>query len=54
MDRPESQAVLTGLTESAIFLVVTVEPGSEEIVRDLLADVSGLKRSVGFRIPEGS
>ena len=52
MDPPESQAVLTPLTESAIFLVVTVEPGGEEIVRDLLADVSGLKRSVGFRIPD--
>ncbi len=52
MDPPESQAVLTPLTESAIFLVVTVQPGGEEIVRDLLADVSGLKRSVGFRIPD--
>ena len=52
MDRPEPQAVLTPPTESAIFLVVTVDPGGEEIVRNLLADVSGLKRSVGFRIPD--
>ena len=52
MELPEPQAVLTPLTESAIFLVVTVEPGGEDIVRDLLADVSGLKRSVGFRIPD--
>jgi putative iron-dependent peroxidase len=44
--------VLTPLTESAIFLVVVVETGGEEVVRDLLADISGLKRSVGFRIPD--
>jgi putative iron-dependent peroxidase len=49
----ESQAVLTPLTEAAIFLVLTVRPGTEDGVRDLLADVSALKRSVGFRIPEG-
>jgi len=49
----EPQAVLTPLTEAAIFLVVTVEPGGEDEVRDLLADLAGLKRSVGFRIPEG-
>ncbi len=48
------QAVLTPITEAAIFLVLTVEPGAEDGVRDLLADVSGLKRSVGFRIPEGA
>ncbi len=50
---PPSQQILTPLTEAAIFLVLTVAPGGEQIVRDLLADVSGLKRSVGFRIPEG-
>jgi putative iron-dependent peroxidase len=49
----EPQAVLTALTEAAIFLVVTVHPGADDGVRDLLSDVSGLKRSVGFRIPEG-
>lgn len=52
MDQPEPQAVLTPLTESAIFLVAVVDAGGEEVVRDLLADISGLKRSVGFRIPE--
>jgi porphyrinogen peroxidase len=46
---PEPQPVLTPLTEAAIFLVLTVEPGAEDGVRDALADVSGLKRSVGFR-----
>ena len=54
MDASEPQAVLTPLTEAAIFLVLIVNPGAEEPVRDLLADVSGLKRSVGFRLPEGS
>ena len=49
----ESQAVLTPLTEAAIFLVLTVDPGSETDVVALLADLSGLRRSVGFRIPEG-
>jgi putative iron-dependent peroxidase len=49
---PEPQGVLSGLTEAAIFLVLTVSSGSEEQLRDLLADVSGLRRSVGFRIPE--
>ena len=47
------QAVLGPFTEAAIFLVVEVSPGGEDRVRELLADVPGLKRSVGFRIPEG-
>ncbi len=51
--KPESQRILTPLTEAAIFLVLTVTAGGEEVIRELLADVSGLKRSVGFRIPEG-
>jgi putative iron-dependent peroxidase len=33
--------------------VLAVDAGAEESVRDLLADVSALRRSVGFRIPEG-
>jgi putative iron-dependent peroxidase len=49
----EPQAVLTPLTEAAIFLVLTVNPGADDRVREVLADASGLKRSVGFRIPEG-
>jgi putative iron-dependent peroxidase len=49
----ESQPVLTPLTEAAIFLVVTVREGAEDGVRDLLADVSGLLRAVGFREPQG-
>ena len=50
---PEPQPVLAPLTASAIFLVLTIEPGGEATVRDLLADWSGLQRAVGFRAPEG-
>jgi porphyrinogen peroxidase len=49
-----SDAILTPISEAAIFLTVTVDAGGESTVRDLLADVTGLRRSVGFRIPEGS
>ncbi|HTW99690.1 MAG TPA: Dyp-type peroxidase [Acidimicrobiales bacterium] len=47
------QPVLAPLTESAIFLVLSLRPGSEEAVRDLLADLAALQRTVGFRAPEG-
>jgi putative iron-dependent peroxidase len=50
---PEPQPVLAPLTEAAMFVVVTVAAGGEEVVRELIADLSGLRRSVGFRIPEG-
>jgi len=53
---PTPQAVLAPLTEAAIFLTLTLDdetPGSADTVRALLADVGGLRRSVGFRIPEG-
>jgi porphyrinogen peroxidase len=53
MAENEPQPVLTPLTESAIFLILTVNSGAEDAVREMLADVSGLVRSVGFRIPEG-
>jgi putative iron-dependent peroxidase len=46
-----SQAVLSPLTDAAIFLVATVRDGGEQQVRDLLEDLSGLQRSVGFRLP---
>ena len=49
---PESQDILTPLTGAAIFLIATVDPGGEEGIPDLLSDVNGLRRSVGFRIPE--
>ncbi|HVW88891.1 MAG TPA: Dyp-type peroxidase [Gaiellaceae bacterium] len=57
-DRPaeadEPQAILTPITESAIFLTLALADGAaaEDATRDLLTAVSGLRRSVGFRIPE--
>src|SRR6478735_8142853 len=47
----EPQAVLTPLTASAIFLVATIHEGAEDEVRDLLGDLAGLERTVGFRVP---
>ncbi|MDE3130952.1 MAG: Dyp-type peroxidase [Acidobacteriota bacterium] len=50
----EPQAILSPITPAAIFLTLTLEPGAEQGVRETLANVSGLTRSVGFRIPEGA
>jgi putative iron-dependent peroxidase len=49
----ESQPVVRPITEAAIFLVLTVRDGAEDDVRDLLGDVTGLARGVGFRNPDG-
>jgi putative iron-dependent peroxidase len=46
----EPQAILSPITESAIFLTLVVK--DVEAVRDVLPDVGGLRRSVGFRAPE--
>lgn len=48
----QPQDVLAPPARAAIFLVVTVRPGSEDAVRTLLGDVAGLTRAVGFRAPE--
>jgi putative iron-dependent peroxidase len=53
-ERPDPQPVVSPLTAAAVFLVLTIRRGGEDVVRDLLPDLSGLGRSVGFRIPEGS
>jgi porphyrinogen peroxidase len=50
---PVPQPVLTPLTASAVFLVLTIDEGGEPPVRDLLADLSGLGRTVSFRSPQG-
>ncbi|MEU1874183.1 putative iron-dependent peroxidase [Streptomyces ambofaciens] len=51
---PEPQMVLSPLTSAAIFLVVTIDSGGEDTVRDLLSDVASLERAVGFRAqPDG-
>jgi putative iron-dependent peroxidase len=48
---PVPQPVLSPLTNSAIFLVLTIDGGGEAACRDLLADWAGLQRAVGFRAP---
>jgi porphyrinogen peroxidase len=53
MEAPETQEVLSPITEAAIFLVLTIDAEAEGEVRDVLSDVGGLTRSVGFRFPEG-
>jgi putative iron-dependent peroxidase len=50
---PVAQPVLTPLTASAVILVLAMDAGGEAVVQDLLADLSGLARTVGFRSPEG-
>ncbi|WP_374158747.1 Dyp-type peroxidase [Mycobacterium sp. G7A2] len=52
MVRP--QPVLTPLSPAAIFLVATINdiPSAPGRVRDALAELSGLVRAVGFRVPD--
>ncbi|WP_051551358.1 Dyp-type peroxidase [Nocardioides sp. URHA0020] len=51
---PEPQAVTSPLTRAAVFLVLTIEPGGEGVVRELLADVQDMARAIGFRNVEAS
>src|SRR5260370_10886674 len=48
------QLVASPPTRSAIFLVVTINPGDDNgtSVRSLCADLAALLRSVGFREPD--
>ncbi len=48
------QPVAAPLTRAAIFLVVTINPGAENLtaVRTLCGDLAALLRSVGFREPD--
>jgi porphyrinogen peroxidase len=50
------QVVVQPLTRAAIFLVVTINPGttSRGVVRSLCGDLAGLVRAVGFRDIEGN
>jgi len=50
----EPQSVCHPITSSAIFMVATVAPGSEAAVRGWCADIAGLVRSVGKRVPAGN
>ena len=53
MQAADPQSVLCPPLETAVFLVLTVDAGAEDQLRDLLPDVSGLRQSVGFRHPKG-
>ncbi|WP_438827979.1 Dyp-type peroxidase [Streptomyces tropicalis] len=46
------QTVTTPPARYAMFLVCTVDDGGEPAVRELLQDIAGLRRSVGFRAPD--
>jgi putative iron-dependent peroxidase len=48
----QPQDVLTPITEAAVFLTACVDPGGEATIVDLLPDLAGLRRSVGFRAPD--
>ncbi len=48
---PQPQPVLADLTGAAVFLVLALEEGGEQAVRDLLPDLGGLTRSVSSRAP---
>jgi putative iron-dependent peroxidase len=52
MAAPQPQSILEPPTSAAIFLVLVAEVGHEDAIRDVLAEVNGLRRSVGFRVPE--
>ena len=53
VEQAVAQPVLTPLTASAVILVLTIDDGGEPVVADLLADLSGLARTVAFRAPDG-
>jgi putative iron-dependent peroxidase len=54
MTDPQPQQVLAPLSDSALFLTLVLEDGGEDTVRDVLAELSALTRSVGFRGPDES
>lgn len=47
-----TQQVVAPPAKTGMFLVLTVNEGAEEAVRDFLPEVSGLVRSVSFRVPD--
>jgi porphyrinogen peroxidase len=48
----EPQVVVAEPSAAGIFLVLLIVPGREDDVRDALTEVGGIRRSVGFRVPE--
>jgi porphyrinogen peroxidase len=53
VEQAVAQPVLTPLTASAVILSLTIDDGGEQVVSDLLADLSGLARTVAFRALDG-
>ncbi|AEI38185.1 Dyp-type peroxidase [Zymomonas mobilis] len=55
MSDPIPQSVVTPLTPAAIFLVLNIHQGAEieKNIRAFCADLSALRRTVGFRDPDG-
>jgi porphyrinogen peroxidase len=49
---PESQVIVAEPVAAGIFLVLLIADGREPDVRDALTEVGGIRRSVGFRVPE--
>jgi putative iron-dependent peroxidase len=48
----EPQVVVAEPSAAGIFLVLLIAPGREDEVREALTEVGGIRRSVGFRVPE--
>ncbi|MFJ9616302.1 Dyp-type peroxidase [Streptomyces noursei] len=46
------QPVVVPPSKAAVFLVATVTPGGEAVVRETLEELAGLTRSVAFRAPD--
>ncbi len=51
--RPAPQSVFSARAGAAIFLVVSVKPGGEPAVRELLPNLARLQRSIAARVPDG-
>jgi porphyrinogen peroxidase len=51
---PEPQVVVANPAAAGIFLVLVIAPGREPDVADALTEVGGIRRSVGFRVPEAN
>src|SRR6202034_1986484 len=49
---PEPQVVVADPPAAGIFLVLLIAAGREQDVSDALTEVGGIRRSVGFRVPE--
>jgi putative iron-dependent peroxidase len=45
------QSIVRPPNRTAVFLVGTINAGGEQTVRELLQDLAGIVRSVGFRVP---